>query len=65
MNVPGDRRHLEEHDAGQAEEGSCKWGTIRYAISGGWGTTMRLLAVLLVLLGPAYLAYLIFWFAHR
>jgi hypothetical protein len=63
MNVPGndrdleERRDLEEHNDG-------KWNTIRYAI-GGWDTTVRLSVVLVVLLGPAYLAYLIVWLTHR
>ena len=57
MNVPANGHDPEDHDG-------SKWNTIRYAI-GRWDTTVRLLAVLAVLLGPAYLAYLIFWLTRR
>jgi hypothetical protein len=40
-------RDLEDHADG-------KWGTIRYAI-GEWGTTVRLLVVVVAISGPAYL----------
>lgn len=39
----------------------CKWETIKYAI-GGWGTTVRLLVVLLAISAPACL---IIWAIHR
>jgi hypothetical protein len=63
MNIPGNADNLEHFDGEQAEERDNKWNTIRYAIR-DWGTTVRLLTVLLVLLGPAYLAYLIVWLTH-
>jgi len=63
VNVPGNPHDIERDDGEHVEERDGKWNTIRYAI-GGWGTTMRLVAVLLVLLGPAYLAYLVIWLAH-
>jgi hypothetical protein len=53
MKLPGNPGDPEDH-------GDGKWGTIKYAI-GGWGTTVRLLAVLAVISGPAYL---IVWLAH-
>jgi len=53
MNVPGNGRDLEQHDDG-------KWNTIRFAIA-EWGTTVRLLVVLVVLLGPAYVMV---WLTH-
>jgi len=58
-NVPGDGRDPEQNDDG-------KWNTIRYAIA-EWGTTVRLLVVLAVLLGPAYLVVWLnhlAWFTH-
>lgn len=64
MNVPGNGRDLEEHGTKLTEEPASKWNTIRFAI-GEWGTTVRLLSVLIVLLGPAYLAYLIFLIVHH
>jgi hypothetical protein len=64
MNVPGDGRDLVEHGGKQGKELDGKWNTIGYAIS-EWGTTVRLLAVLIVLLGPAYLTYLIIWLTRR
>jgi hypothetical protein len=53
MKLPGNT-----HDPEDSEDG--KWGTIRYAI-GGWGTTARLLVLLAVISGPAYL---IVWLSH-
>jgi hypothetical protein len=50
MKLPGKLGVPEEHDG--------KWETIKYAIS-GWGTTVRLVVVLVVLSGPIYLAYLV------
>jgi hypothetical protein len=47
MNVPASRPEPEDPNGG-------KWETIRYAI-GGWGTTIRLLIVLLVISTPVYL----------
>ncbi len=47
MNVPGRGQESQEPRQG-------KWSTIRYAI-GGWGTTVRLLIVLLVISAPTYL----------
>jgi hypothetical protein len=53
MKLPGNARHPgDPHDS--------KWGTIRYAI-GDWGKTVRLLVLLAVASGPAYL---ILWLAH-
>lgn len=35
------------------------WGTIRFAVEGGWGTTLRLMAVLAVLVGsgPVFIVW--------
>lgn len=54
MKVPGDENKSEE------PQGS-KWETIRYAI-GGWGTTLRLLIILVVVSAPTYT---IVWWTHR
>jgi hypothetical protein len=51
MKLPGNTRDPEESEGG-------KWGTIRYAI-GGWGTTVRLLVVVVALSAPAYLIALL------
>jgi hypothetical protein len=53
MKLAGNARDLEDHADG-------KWGTIRYAI-GEWGTTVRLLVVVVAISGPAYL---IVWLTH-
>jgi hypothetical protein len=53
MKLPGNARHPgDPHDS--------KWGTIRYAI-GDWGKTVRLLVLLAVVSGPAYL---VVWLTH-
>jgi hypothetical protein len=53
MKLPGNRRDLEDPEGG-------KWRTIRYAID-GWGTTVRLVAVVVAISAPAYL---IVWMTH-
>ena len=63
MNVSGNDRDLEQVDDKPSRKFENEWATIRYAIS-GWDTTARLLAILLVLLGPAYLTYLTVWLPH-
>ena len=63
MNVSGNDRNLEQVDDRLPKRQESEWATIRYAIS-EWGTTLRLIAVLLVLLGPAYLTYLTVWLLH-
>jgi hypothetical protein len=64
MNISGNPHDLEQVDDDLSGRRDNKWTTIRYAIS-GWGTTVRLLAVLLVLFGPAYLTYLVVWLPHK
>jgi len=60
MNVPARRPDAEEPKVG-------KWETIRYAID-GWGTTFRLLVILLVLSAPVcvllLLGHVFNWMGH-
>jgi hypothetical protein len=51
MKVPGSERKSEEPHEG-------KWATIRYAI-GEWGTTVRLLLILLAVSAPTYVIVLL------
>jgi hypothetical protein len=53
MKIPRNTRDPDDSEGG-------KWGTIRYAI-GGWGTTVRLLALMVAISAPAYF---IVWLTH-
>lgn len=64
MNVPGHEPESQEPHGGKPPEDhqphGGKWDTIRYAIQ-EWGTTVRLLIVILAISIP----YLIVWLTHR
>lgn len=53
MNVPGNGHNSDDPDG-------SKWKTIRYAID-RWGTTFRLLLILVIPLVPCYL---VIWLTH-